>query len=317
MAISSKPPLVLIAGPTASGKSALALALAEQIGGVIVNADATQIYRDLPILSAAPGSEERAKRRASAVRGAGWRPALLGGATGRQMARARDRATCTRRGALPILVGGTGLYLAHLARRDCAGAARSIPRCGAEFARRRSRTIAAQLERTRSRSGGAARSRRTRRGSRARSRSCCRPAGRSREWQTREGGRDRRAGRAEAADPAAAPRLAVRPLRRAFREDGRARRGRGGEGAARRASSTPDLPVMRAIGVAEMSAHLRGEMSLGEAIAAGQQATRRYAKRQYTWFAHQPPADWPRFSDIPVPVRAELVEGLLFLESRK
>ena len=58
----------------------------------------------------------------------------------------------------------------------------------------------------------------------------------------------------------------------------------------------PDLPVMRAIGVAELSAHLRGEMSLDEAIAAGQQATRRYAKRQYTWFAHQPPDWWPRFT---------------------
>src|SRR6478672_9922239 len=54
----SKPPLALIAGPTASGKSALALALAEQIGGVIVNADSAQLYRDLRILSAAPGSEE-------------------------------------------------------------------------------------------------------------------------------------------------------------------------------------------------------------------------------------------------------------------
>jgi tRNA dimethylallyltransferase len=61
----------------------------------------------------------------------------------------------------------------------------------------------------------------------------------------------------------------------------------------------PALPVMRAIGVAELSAHLRGESSLEEAIAAGQQATRNYAKRQYTWFAHQPPADWPRFGDIP------------------
>ena len=57
----SRPPLVVIAGPTASGKSALALALAEQIGGVIVNADSAQIYRDLPILSAAPTEEERAR----------------------------------------------------------------------------------------------------------------------------------------------------------------------------------------------------------------------------------------------------------------
>jgi tRNA dimethylallyltransferase len=54
---------------------------------------------------------------------------------------------------------------------------------------------------------------------------------------------------------------------------------------------------MRAIGVRELSAYLLGERSLDEAIAAGQQATRRYAKRQYTWFAHQPPADWPRFQE--------------------
>jgi tRNA dimethylallyltransferase len=59
----------------------------------------------------------------------------------------------------------------------------------------------------------------------------------------------------------------------------------------------PNLPVMRAIGVADLSRYLLGELSLDEAIAAGRQATRRYAKRQYTWFAHQPPADWPRFQE--------------------
>src|SRR5206468_2906315 len=59
----------------------------------------------------------------------------------------------------------------------------------------------------------------------------------------------------------------------------------------------PNLPVMRAIGVRELSAYLLGEATLDEAIARGQQATRRYAKRQYTWFAHQPPADWPRFQE--------------------
>lgn len=59
----------------------------------------------------------------------------------------------------------------------------------------------------------------------------------------------------------------------------------------------PNLPVMRAIGVAEIGAYLRGDMSLDEALAAGQQATRRYAKRQYTWFSHQPPAHWPRFKE--------------------
>ena len=59
----------------------------------------------------------------------------------------------------------------------------------------------------------------------------------------------------------------------------------------------PNLPVMRAIGVDELSAYLRGEATLDEAVAAAQQATRRYAKRQYTWFAHQPPAGWPRFKE--------------------
>src|SRR5687768_12713211 len=55
------PPLALIAGPTASGKSALALALAERTGGGVVNADSAQVYRDLPILSAAPSATDRAR----------------------------------------------------------------------------------------------------------------------------------------------------------------------------------------------------------------------------------------------------------------
>jgi tRNA dimethylallyltransferase len=59
----------------------------------------------------------------------------------------------------------------------------------------------------------------------------------------------------------------------------------------------PDLPIMRAIGVPEIIAYLHGELAREDAVAAGQQATRRYAKRQYTWFAHQPPAEWPRFTE--------------------
>ena len=59
----------------------------------------------------------------------------------------------------------------------------------------------------------------------------------------------------------------------------------------------PDLPIMRSIGVREIGSFLSGDISLPDAVAAGQQATRRYAKRQYTWFAHQPPADWPRLRD--------------------
>jgi tRNA dimethylallyltransferase len=59
----------------------------------------------------------------------------------------------------------------------------------------------------------------------------------------------------------------------------------------------PDLPVMRGIGVREIEGWLNGRATREEAVAVGQRATRRYAKRQYTWFAHQPPAEWTRFRE--------------------
>lgn len=75
-----------------------------------------------------------------------------------------------------------------------------------------------------------------------------------------------------------------------------------------------NLPVMRAIGVPEISSYLLGAMTLDEAVAAGQQSTRRYAKRQYTWFAHQPPGDWPRFREALDVER--LGEALALLEGK-
>ena len=57
------------------------------------------------------------------------------------------------------------------------------------------------------------------------------------------------------------------------------------------------LPAMRAIGVREIGAFLRGDLTREEALEAGRTATRHYAKRQYTWFSRQPPADWPRFAE--------------------
>ena len=108
----SKPPLVVIAGPTASGKSALALALAEQIGGVIVNADSAQIYRDLPILSAAP-TPRSARGPSIGCTACRMAPCPARRRTGRRWRGARS-PTSTRSGRLPILVGGTGLYLRTL-----------------------------------------------------------------------------------------------------------------------------------------------------------------------------------------------------------
>jgi tRNA dimethylallyltransferase len=98
-------------------------------------------------------------------------------------------------------------------------------------------------------------------------------------------------------------------------------RGRAGEGAVAEVEAliarklNPNLPVMRAIGVREISAYLLGETSLDDATSAGRQATRRYAKRQYTWFAHQPPAEWPRFRG-PLDVD-RLGEALALLEPNR
>jgi tRNA dimethylallyltransferase len=72
----------------------------------------------------------------------------------------------------------------------------------------------------------------------------------------------------------------------------------------------PKLPVMRAIGVREIAAFLNGETSREQAIALGQQATRQYSKRQYTWFAHQPPPEWPRFTE---PLERESIGAALEL----
>src|SRR5690348_9001167 len=109
---SSRPPLVVIAGPTASGKSALALALAQQNGGVIVNADSAQIYRDLPVMSAAPSQEERAiaEHRLYGVQD-GALPCSA--ADWAELAR-REVADLHASGRIPILAGGTGLYLRTL-----------------------------------------------------------------------------------------------------------------------------------------------------------------------------------------------------------
>jgi tRNA dimethylallyltransferase len=76
----------------------------------------------------------------------------------------------------------------------------------------------------------------------------------------------------------------------------------------------PSLPVMRAIGVREVAAWLNGDLTRQEAVAAGQQATRRYAKRQYTWFANQPPLECPRFRE-PLDA-ATLDQALALLRSK-
>ena len=109
-----RPPVIIVTGPTASGKSGLALALARRFSGVVINGDALQVYRELEILTARPGPADLAAAPhrlygvlpgAQACSAAVWRDLALG-----EIAAAREA------GRLPIVVGGTGLYLRALVR---------------------------------------------------------------------------------------------------------------------------------------------------------------------------------------------------------
>jgi tRNA dimethylallyltransferase len=289
-----RPPLVVIAGPTASGKSGLALAFAQQSGGVIVNADSAQVYRDLPILSAAPSQSERA---IAEHRLYGVRDGALPCSAADWAAMARSEiAELHATGRTPILVGGTGLYLRTLLE----GIA-PVPPIDPEIRRR---VREAPVERNRAeleRLDPAAAARLTPADTTRIARaletilSTGRPIG---DWQKqREGG--------IGGDVDLRPLVLLPPrdwlyARCDARFEAMLEHGAVGEVETlleRRLD--PDLPVMRGIGVREIAAWLAGEATLAETLAAGQQATRRYAKRQYTWFAHQPPADWPRLRDLP------------------
>jgi tRNA dimethylallyltransferase len=289
---SPKPALALIAGPTASGKSALALALAEATGGVVINADSAQVYADLRIISArpTPADEARAEHRlygyadgAKACSAAAWA----------EDAR-REIAAAHQAGKLPILAGGTGLYLRTLLDGiapipeidpDIRAAVRSLPVAEAHAAL------------TREDPDAAARLRPSDTTRVARALEVVRSTGRPlAEWQ-----KERSGGIGNEVDLRPLILLPAREWLYArcdarfeamFCEEGmeevRALLARG---------LSPALPVMRAIGVREIAGFLAGSLTREQALAAGRTATRRYAKRQYTWFSRQPPADWPRFED--------------------
>jgi tRNA dimethylallyltransferase len=289
---SSRPPLIVIAGPTVSGKSALALALAQQHGGVIVNADSAQIYRDLPVLSAAPTAEER---RLAEHRLYGMRDGALpcSAADWAELAQA-EIADIHGSGRTPILVGGTGLYLRTLLE----GIA-PVPAIDPDV---RERVRAAPVEENRTKlesldPEAAARLKPSDTTRVARALEVILSTGRT----LAEGQKQREGGIGDGVDLRALILLPPRKwlyVRCDERFSNMIDEGAVAEVEALLARQlNPNLPVMSAIGVSEIAAYLRGQTSLDEAIAAGQQATRRYAKRQYTWFAHQPPADWRRFQE--------------------
>jgi len=287
-----RPPLILIAGPTASGKSALALALAKQIDGTIVNADSAQVYRDLKVLSAAPNEDELKSipHRLFLIRD-GALPCSA--ADWAQLAReqiAEIHESCRT----PILVGGTGLYLRTLLE----GIA-PVPPIDRDV---RARVRGASLEDNRAKlevldPAVAARLNAGDKARITRALEVILSTGRSLgEWQ-----KDRKGGILDEIE--LRPLLLLPPRKWLYaRCDERFERmikmGAVAEVEALIARKlNPNLPVMRAIGVPELASYLFGERTLDDAVAAGQQATRRYAKRQYTWFAHQPPPEWPRFRE--------------------
>ena len=281
---------VLIAGPTTSGKSALALTLAEALGGTIINADAMQVYRDLRILTARPLPAEEARV-----------PHLLYGhvnaaenySVGRWCVDASAALAAVERGGrLPILTGGTGLYFKALTRGLAAVPAIPAQTRSAVRARLEREGIAALYAELSERDGVTAR--RLMPGDRARITRALEvvlATGRSlADWQ-REG-----------MTPALDPQLAVKVFldvdraelyrRIDARFDAMLAAGALEEVralASRRLDAA--LPAMKAHGVPWLIRHLNGEIDLAAAAEAAKRDIRRYSKRQATWFRHQLP-DW-------------------------
>jgi tRNA dimethylallyltransferase len=281
-------PVVVLTGPTASGKSDLALALAGEFGGTVINGDSLQVYRELEILTARPGPAELAqaphrlygvlpgRERCSAGR---WH-----GLAAREIDRAHDEDR------LPVVVGGTGLYLKAL--EHGLAAVPPIPpevraAAGARHAALGGPAFHAALAERDPESAGR-----------------IHPADRQRlirAWEVHEAtGRTLAAWQAQGQDsgPYRFHRLCLIPPRETLYAacNGRflamVERGALDEVARLLALELdPALPIMKALGVPELAAHLRGEISLDQAIARAQGSTRRYAKRQLTWLRTQGPKD--------------------------
>ena len=275
---------VLIAGPTASGKSEAAVRVAERCGGVVINADSMQIYRELRILTARPGPEEeaRAPHRLYGTVAAGDAYSV-----GRWLGEVTETVrACESDGKLPVIIGGTGLYFQSLLN----GLA-DIPEVPGEVSTRWAEAMrergpqALHLDLARVDPDLAARVTPGDRQRILRGLGVHEATGRPLSaWQKlpNEGavfGEDEVLG------------LVFWPDREALYRNCDARFERmiaaGALDEVRELMDLgldPDLPVMKALGVRQLAAHLRGEMTLQEAVEDAQTWTRRYAKRQMTWF---------------------------------
>ena len=280
--------ITLIAGPTASGKSALALRLAREIGGEIVNADALQLYRDLSVLTARPSAEDEAEAPHHLF---GIADAADGWSVGRWLREASAvLAAIASRRAPAIVVGGTGLYFRALTK----GLA-DIPAVGPEaraaaeelFDTQGEASVREQLQNldpvAEVRIAPGDRQRLTR--ALAVVRATGQPLS---AWQAKTGAPAIAAWRAAVLEP---PREALN-ARIEARLDAMVAAGAASEAAALLARGLdPALPAMKAVALRELAAAAGGRTSLEAALAAAKVSTRRYAKRQLTWFRNRM-ADW-------------------------
>jgi tRNA dimethylallyltransferase len=281
---------VLIAGPTASGKSALALALAQRLVATIINADSMQVYRDLRIITARPDAREEAR---VPHRLYGHVDAAESYSVGRWCVDVRaEIAAALRAGRVPIVVGGTGLYFKTMTRG--LAAVPPVPpaiRTGVRGRLEREGAVVLHAELGRHDPEGA---RRLMPGDRARVSRALEvvlATGRSlTDWH--------RESAAPVLEPAAAVQVFLEVERavlyRRIDERFEAMLAAGALDEVRVLGGRtldPTLPAMKAHGVPALLRHLAGEISLDQAAEEGKRDTRRYTKRQATWFRHQLP-DW-------------------------
>ena len=279
---------VLIAGPTASGKSAAALALAEHIGGTIVNADSMQVYAELSVLTARPSAVDEAR---VPHRLYGHVSAYERYSVGRYQDDAAAALTEAREmGRAPIFAGGTGLYFDVLTK-----GLSPIPPVPPEVraaTRQRFETMGreafyGELERRDPETAMKLRISDTQRLLRAVDvlEATGRPLS---QWQKMSGTpllSSPSVARFVLAPPRAMLTERIERRFRAMVEKGALEEARALEGL------PPDLPAARALGLPQLGRYLRGEASLEEAIGAAQLATNQYVKRQMTWFRNRM-ADW-------------------------
>ncbi|WP_010217547.1 tRNA (adenosine(37)-N6)-dimethylallyltransferase MiaA [Sphingomonas sp. PAMC 26621] len=303
------PKLALIAGPTASGKSALAIAVAEAHDGIVINADSAQVYRDLRILTARPSPADEARvphRLFGHIDGA----ETCSAARWADAARA-EVATAHAAGKLPVLVGGTGLYLrtlldgiAPVPEIDPAirAAVRAMPVAEAHAALAHADPAAAARL-------AAADTTRV-----ARALEVVRSTGRPlAAWQAeRSGG---------IAAKVAQSAVVLLPERDWLFERCDARAAAMFDDGAveevrillQRNDIPDDAPIRRAIGVPALAAFVAGTSSREQTLEALRLATRQYAKRQYTWFRNQPPPSWTRITESQSSDRMRIFDRLFHL----